>query len=206
MGESWAPVPYCFESPQFQRKTPASGLIKLLSIRKLRIRLVLGKFKPLTREVLHTRPQKPRRQSLRWNEGSACARWALATPVSSLPATLVPQGKNPPLFWNHLLFPTEGLALACCSTRPAESRRGKYRGWEIIAAAARKLGRVLCKHWWNLQRGRCLKSRMSAKPLGFDLLYEEVVAKKGEKLRSLCDFFSNLCLNIDGYAPLVTSR
>jgi len=52
-----------------------------------------------------------------------------------------------------------------------------------------------------------IKSRMSPKHLFFDLLCEEVAAKKGEKLKSVCDFFFKLkCLNIDGYVPLVRSR
>lgn len=92
-----------------------------------------------------------------------------------------------------------------------ESRRDKYRGWEIITSAAQKLGTRLCKHLRKVAvrqsvGNRYVKSRMCPRHLFFYLLYEEMIARKGEKLRSVCDFFFKLkCLNIDGYVPLVRS-
>lgn len=194
--ESWAPVPYCFEL-QFQRKAPASGLIKLLSkkiknpscfrqIQTSHLRSSAHK----TPKAHETKPSLERGSSpSKVSSVNSCLPCVHFTSCSCSP------GKNShSVFWNHLHFPPKGLAFACHSTWPTESRRRKYWGWEIIAAAAQKRSTVLCKHLWKFTvrqsiGSRCVESRMSPEHLGLDLLYEEVIAKKGEKLRSVCDYF-----------------
>lgn len=131
MVESWASFPYCFESPQLQRNAPASGLMRLLSLRKLSICLVLNKLQPLTWEFVHTRPQRHRRQSFCWNEGSAWASWTLLTPVScvlSLPPILVLQGKNPTLSSETTAFSPEGAWHLPAICLPFHLTRGEQKG------------------------------------------------------------------------------
>lgn len=86
-----------------------------VTLRKLRICLFLDKFRPLSWEVVHTRPQRLRGQRFHWNEGSACGRWTLVNSclLCVLTTTLpwFPREKIPLCLLKPPLFPLKGLGI-----------------------------------------------------------------------------------------------